>query len=68
MKPIVKEGETFVTNILMQRLSPDLCYHDQEHTKYVADSTFEIGNVYGITNDEMEIVLIAAWFHDSGMA
>ncbi len=41
-------------------------YHDIVHTKEVVEITGKIGKEIGINDIDLEILLIAAWFHDTG--
>ncbi len=44
-----------------------LYYHNLEHTKQVVKAAELIGNVTGFTEEEVEDLHIAAWWHDAGM-
>lgn len=61
-----KEIEAFVFNLFKNELSPKVVYHNFEHTFQVVKNTYEIGLAENITEEELEIVLLAAWFHDTG--
>ncbi|MFH0736096.1 MAG: Pycsar system effector family protein [bacterium] len=41
-------------------------YHDIVHTKEVVEIAGKIGKEIGINDLDLEILLIAAWFHDTG--
>lgn len=41
-------------------------YHTLEHAKAVAKASEEIGAACGLSADEREVVILAAWFHDTG--
>jgi predicted metal-dependent HD superfamily phosphohydrolase len=43
-----------------------LTYHNLDHTLMVVEAVKEIGKEEGLSQDEIEILEIAAWFHDSG--
>ncbi len=43
-------------------------YHDLRHTEEVVESALHIGKHSGLNEEELEILTIAAWFHDSGYA
>ena len=43
-------------------------YHDLQHTQNVVDGAKEIGAQYKLDDQEMELLVIAAWFHDTGYA
>ncbi len=41
-------------------------FHNIEHTKEVVDAVNEIGMQSDLSNDELELALVAAWLHDVG--
>ncbi len=60
------EVKDFITNLFKEKLPENLSYHDLDHTQYVADQARIIGQESGLTDEELDIVLTAAWFHDIG--
>lgn len=46
--------------------SPDFLYHDIQHTKDVVNIVDHIADNSGISKEDKELLLIAAWFHDTG--
>ena len=56
----------YATRILKEELSDKLHYHNFEHTRFVAEQAEKIGEYVKLTDDEMEMVLIASWLHDLG--
>lgn len=63
---ILKKIEDFVSNLFSEKLSPLFTYHNLVHTTDVVENTIKIGKKSGISDDELEIAVIAAWFHDAG--
>lgn len=61
-----KEVEAFVFNLLKNELSPEVVYHNYEHTFEVVKNANEIGIAENISEDNLEVLLLAAWFHDTG--
>lgn len=61
-----KEVEVFVFNLLKNELPTQAVYHNFEHTLQVVKITNEIALAEKISEEEIEIVLLAAWFHDTG--
>ncbi|MCB0703828.1 MAG: HD domain-containing protein [Saprospiraceae bacterium] len=55
-----------VRTFLEEKLSPDYVFHDLPHTEHVVESAQEIALGLQLTDEELEIILIAAWFHDVG--
>lgn len=51
---------------LKKSLPSFLAYHNLEHTKYVLDKSIYLGKVEGCSDDEMNIISVAALYHDAG--
>lgn len=66
MSDILKETEEFVVNFLTQQLDADYLYHNLQHTQRVVKSTKELLDHYDLKSKEKEVLLIAAWLHDTG--
>jgi predicted metal-dependent HD superfamily phosphohydrolase len=65
-KNIVDTVESYVTQFLKEKVNPDYCYHDISHTQDVVRVCRQIGSSYALSREEMEILELAAWFHDTG--
>ncbi|MCJ8164621.1 HD domain-containing protein [Pontibacter sp. E15-1] len=52
--------------MLTSKLSPNLVFHNLHHTTAVAAAAMEIGTGSGLQAEELELVTVAAWFHDTG--
>jgi predicted metal-dependent HD superfamily phosphohydrolase len=63
---IVQESEKFIRELYEKEMPESLKYHDIEHTEYVANQAERVGKRSGLSQEELQIVIIAAWFHDSG--
>ncbi len=63
---ILNKAEKFVYRFYQDSNTEKLLYHDLVHTVDVVSSTQEIAAGTELTDDETEIVLLAAWFHDLG--
>lgn len=61
-----KEVNNFVFDLLKKELSSKVVYHNYNHTLSVVDAANEIALAENISKEELEIVLLAAWFHDTG--
>ena len=61
-----KEAQSFVFNLLKNNLSPKVVYHNYNHTYEVVQAVFEIAVAENIIEEELEVLLLAAWFHDTG--
>lgn len=59
-------ASSFVKQTLKEKLSAKLYFHNLTHTQNVVNASLEIGTQVGLTEEELENVLLAAWFHDTG--
>jgi len=65
-KSILEKVEEYAEHILREKSPLHNTYHNLAHTRNVVQSSIEIGLGEKLTPDEMEMVQIAAWFHDIG--
>ena len=63
---IIQESEKFIRDLFEKEIQESLRYHDIIHTEYVAGQAEKIGISSGLSEEELQIVIVAAWFHDSG--
>lgn len=63
---IVEKAESHVFHLFKDKLSPDYIYHNFNHTLRVVNNAKLIAAEEGVGHDDMEIITIAAWFHDLG--
>ncbi|NOR28379.1 MAG: HD domain-containing protein [Lutibacter sp.] len=61
-----KEVNNFIFNLLKNELSPRVVYHNYNHTLKVVEAVNEIALAEKVSNEDLEILLLAAWFHDTG--
>lgn len=66
LKSHLQKVEEYVLSILTGRTPAKNVYHSVDHTKDVVQASIEIGIKENLTPDDLEIVQIAAWFHDVG--
>jgi len=62
----VKKAIDFIVKKLRKELPEDLTYHSVDHTVGVIDNAITIGRAEGLDDKEMELLTVAAAFHDSG--
>ncbi|RDI16043.1 Pycsar system effector family protein [Flavobacterium sp. AG291] len=62
---IVQEAENFVFGLFKDKLSPDYIYHNFNHTLRVVNNVRIIAAAEGVSKEDTELLLLAAWFHDS---
>lgn len=62
---IVRAAENAVRSIL-ENLPKDFVFHDYSHCKQVQDAVIVIGRMEGLNAESLEILQVAALFHDTG--
>ena len=62
----VNKAHQYVQNIFNKHAPPENVYHNLNHTAEVVSAVKEIASAEGVGDDDLELLLIAAWFHDSG--
>jgi predicted metal-dependent HD superfamily phosphohydrolase len=62
---ILEEAEVFAAGLL-RSLPEQFVYHNYSHTLEVVKAVKKIGIQAGLSDEEQEIGLLAAWFHDTG--
>jgi len=65
-KDLIKEVEKYITDLLEKELPKEIVFHNLDHARMVADSTEYIGTEVGLNEDDLNIAIICAWFHDTG--
>lgn len=63
---IYKRAETYVRKLFEEYPHPNLVFHDIDHTYQVFLRVEEIAGHYQLSETDMQVVCVAAWFHDTG--
>jgi predicted metal-dependent HD superfamily phosphohydrolase len=66
MNKLIEEISYYIKNLFEKRLPSSFLYHNLRHTEDVANTANEIAENSGLDNIKRELLLIAAWFHDTG--
>ncbi|MDO7854662.1 Pycsar system effector family protein [Hymenobacter convexus] len=64
--PLVKEAETYLTELFKKELPAQLTYHSIAHTEAVVKEARALAPAANLSPDDTELLLLAAWFHDAG--
>ncbi|MGA1583294.1 MAG: Pycsar system effector family protein [Saprospiraceae bacterium] len=65
---ILAKAEATVRAHMEAAVSAGHTFHNFAHTSQVVEAAQELGSRFDLTERERELLLIAAWFHDSGYA
>lgn len=67
MQNIIQQASDYVSELFNKKLSKKYIYHNLEHTLEVLENVTEIGENSALTSEELEVLEIAAIFHDTGL-
>lgn len=62
----LKDVQGHVFNLLKKELPPYIVYHNFLHTQSVVDAVQEIAKAERVSDSDLELLTLAAWFHDTG--
>lgn len=63
---ILHAASAYVLKLFNERLSNKLVYHTYRHTTETVQEARQLGEMHNLPPEEMEILLLAAWLHDTG--
>lgn len=63
---ILQKAENYIFELFKDKVSKDHLYHNFHHIFRVVEAVTEIGKGSNIEDDQLEILQLAAWFHDAG--
>ncbi|MCO6489383.1 MAG: HD domain-containing protein [Phaeodactylibacter sp.] len=63
---LLQDTEAYIQQFYEEHFPPEYVFHDLPHTRNVVESALQIGQAYELSEKEMEILQLAAWFHDTG--
>ncbi len=61
----IQKAEAYASQILLS-LPDNMVYHNLSHTSQVVKAAQKIGEYVNLSTEDMEVLLISAWFHDTG--
>jgi predicted metal-dependent HD superfamily phosphohydrolase len=63
---IINDTAAYVLHLFEEKLPRNYLFHNPQHTIDVVTQAQAISEAYHLSSSDMETLLIAAWFHDSG--
>jgi HD superfamily phosphodiesterase len=63
---IIKESRTYISQLLTNKLHPKVTFHTLDHTKSVVRGVALMAQFYGLSQYNTTVLMVSAWFHDSG--
>ncbi|MBZ9652961.1 Pycsar system effector family protein [Psychroflexus montanilacus] len=66
MTELISTTETFVLQLFKDKLSNKYVYHNFNHTQRVVESAKFIAEEQNLNKEDLNILMLAAWLHDTG--
>ncbi|MES2239914.1 MAG: Pycsar system effector family protein [Bacteroidota bacterium] len=63
---LIEQVQDFIFNLLKDKLSSSFIYHNFTHTSDVVEAVKTLSENEELSTEELEILVVAAWFHDTG--
>lgn len=68
MTEILQQCEDYISKFYQENIGKDLVFHSLKHIRRTVEAVRLIGSESGLEPEELELLEIAAWFHDAGHA
>ena len=59
-------ARAYVTELFQKSVDPKFTFHNLHHTQQVVAAAAEIAAYYNLSEPDRDVLLLAAWFHDTG--
>jgi len=59
-------ARAYVTDVFQHKVNPEFVFHSLEHTEDVVEASSHMANHYQLQGDDRQVLMLAAWFHDTG--
>jgi putative nucleotidyltransferase with HDIG domain len=63
---IIERTSDYVLKMLTKQLSPEMTYHNAEHTMEVVEAAGELASKAELDGKNSQLLIMAAWLHDTG--
>jgi predicted metal-dependent HD superfamily phosphohydrolase len=63
---LLQKARAYVKALILERKPEWVKYHDFHHAKSVVEACQAIGAASNLGEEDLEVVILAAWFHDVG--
>jgi predicted metal-dependent HD superfamily phosphohydrolase len=65
---VLEQAQEYVTHLYRNKVDPHFVFHNLGHTQQVVAAAKELGAHYNLNDDDLFVLLLAAWFHDTGFS
>ena len=63
---ILADARHYVSDIFAHKVKPEFVFHNIEHTEAVAEACSQMADYYQLNDEDRQVLLLSAWFHDTG--
>src|SRR5688500_2745491 len=63
---ILEFTRDYVTELYKTKVDPKFVFHNLHHTQQVVIAAEEVATHYSLNQDDHLVLILAAWFHDTG--
>lgn len=65
---LLTQARAYVTDLYRHKVDSHFVFHNLEHTQQVVAAAEELASYYNLNDEDRLILLLAAWFHDTGFS
>ncbi|WP_345252589.1 Pycsar system effector family protein [Flaviaesturariibacter amylovorans] len=65
---ILSRAQAYVSDLFRQKVNPMFAFHNLGHTEQVVAAAQELAAHYPLSDEDQYVLLLAAWFHDTGFS
>ncbi|RYY97850.1 MAG: HD domain-containing protein [Chitinophagaceae bacterium] len=65
---ILSRAQAYITDLFRQKVDPKFAFHNLGHTEQVVAAAQELAAHYNLSDEDLYVLLLAAWFHDTGFS
>lgn len=63
---LLEQAQSYVTDLFQSKVDPKFLFHNLDHTQQVVSAATEIATHYGLNDEDRLVLMLSAWFHDTG--
>jgi predicted metal-dependent HD superfamily phosphohydrolase len=65
---VLEQAQEYVTHLYRNKVDPHFVFHNLGHTQQVVAAAKELAAHYNLNDEDQFVLLLAAWFHDTGFS
>lgn len=63
---LLEQAQSYVTDLFQSKVDPKFLFHNLDHTQQVVSAATEIASHYELNDEDRLVLMLSAWFHDTG--